>query len=39
MPRKQPVKYGLSGLTDPDLSDQLLTRGVETAIKLLNHRA
>ena len=26
-------------LTDRDLSDQLLTRGVETAIKLLNERA
>jgi AcrR family transcriptional regulator len=26
-------------LTDPDLSDQLLTRGVETALKLLDDRA
>ena len=26
-------------LTDRDLSDQLLARGVETAIKLLNNRA
>ena len=26
-------------LTDPDLSDQLLARGVETAMKLLNERA
>jgi TetR/AcrR family transcriptional regulator, transcriptional repressor for nem operon len=25
-------------LTDPDLSDQLLTRGVETALKLLDDR-
>ena len=26
-------------LTDRDLSDQLVTRGVETAVKLLNDRA
>jgi TetR/AcrR family transcriptional regulator, transcriptional repressor for nem operon len=26
-------------LTDPDLSDQLLARGVDTALKLLDDRA